>query len=43
MIVSTKKDFDCVQYVRKERERIARDTVGKPVKQILEYFKKKKD
>ena len=39
---TTKKDFDCVASVRKERERIAKETVGKSPKEILEYFKKRK-
>lgn len=36
------KEYDCVQTVRKERERIARETEGKSPKEILEYFRKKK-
>lgn len=37
-----KKDFDCVKSVRKERERIAKDTEGKSPQEILEYFKRRK-
>ena len=35
-----KKEFDCVKSIRKERNRIARDTEGKTVDEILEYFKR---
>ena len=42
MKTTTKKDYDCVQAVRKERERIARETEGKTPKEILQYFKRKK-
>ena len=38
----TKKDFDCVETVRKERDRIARDTEGKSPEEILAYFNKRK-
>ena len=39
---TTKKDYDCVKSVRKERERIAKDTEGKTPQEILEYFAQKK-
>ncbi len=42
MKTTTKKDFDAVKSVRKERDRIARDTKGKSAKEILAYFKRKK-
>ena len=38
----TKKDYDCVKTVRKERERISRETEGKSPSEILEYFRRKK-
>lgn len=43
METKIEKEFDCVQTVRKERERIARETEGKSPKEILEYFKQKKE
>ena len=39
----TKKDYDCVQTLRKERERISRETEGMSPKEILEYFRLKKE
>lgn len=44
MTIKTKirKEFDCVSFVRKERERIAKDTEGKSPKEIIEYFRKRK-
>jgi hypothetical protein len=42
MRITTEKDFDCVKTVRKERERIAKDTEGKSPKEVLEYFRKRK-
>lgn len=42
LIMKTKKDFDCVQYVHKERKRIAQGTKDKTPKEILAYFKKQK-
>lgn len=39
---TTKKDFDAVKSVRKERDRIARETQGKSPKEILAYFKRNK-
>ena len=42
MKTTIKKDYDCVQAVRIERERIARDTEGKSPQEILEYFKQKR-
>lgn len=38
----TKKEFDCVSFVRKERERISKDTQGKSPKEIIEYFRERK-
>lgn len=38
----TKKKYDCVQSVRKERERMAKETEDKSPKEILEYFHTKK-
>ena len=32
------KKFDCVQYARKERERIAQETEGKSPEYIVQYF-----
>lgn len=37
----TEKEYDCVQAVRKERERIAKETEGKSPSEILAYFKRK--
>jgi len=42
MRATTKKDYDCVKSVRKERERIAKETEGKSPKEILEYFAQRK-
>lgn len=42
MKTPTKKDYDCVKAVRKERERIAKDTEGMSPKDILEYFDKRR-
>jgi len=42
MKAKTKKDYDCVRTVRKERERIARETEGKSPGEILEYFRRKR-
>ncbi|MCF8308287.1 MAG: hypothetical protein K9I68_04680 [Bacteroidales bacterium] len=42
MKTSTNKTYDCVKAVRKERERIAKDTEGMTPKDILEYFKKRR-
>jgi hypothetical protein len=39
MKTKIKKDYDCVQSVRIERERIARETEGKSPKEIIKYFK----
>lgn len=33
--------IDCVGLVRKERDRISRDTEGRTVNEILAYFKKR--
>src|SRR5690625_4577 len=38
----TKKKFDCVKSVRKERERIASDTEGMSASEVLEYFRERK-
>lgn len=43
MKTTHKKDFDCVKLIRKERHRIAKDTEGKSPKEIVEYFKKRKE
>ena len=43
MKTTTKKDFDCVKTVRNECERIAKDTEGKSAKEILKYFRKRKN
>lgn len=43
MKTTTKKKFDCVNSVRKERDRIASDTEGKSASEILEYFRKRKE
>ncbi|MEQ8417795.1 MAG: hypothetical protein RIB71_25160 [Imperialibacter sp.] len=42
MKMTIEKDFDCVKSVRKERERIAKETAGKTPLEILAYFKKRK-
>ncbi|MCJ8165903.1 hypothetical protein MKJ04_13715 [Pontibacter sp. E15-1] len=38
MKTTTKKTYDCVQAVRVERERIAKETEGKSPKEIVAYF-----
>jgi len=43
MKTTTKKKFDCVKSVRKERDRIASDTEGKSASEILDYFRKRKE
>jgi hypothetical protein len=42
MKTSAKKSYDCVKSVRKERDRIANDTEGMTPKEIIDYFKKRK-
>ena len=42
MKTTINKDYDCVQAVRKVRERITKDTEGKSPKEILEYFRRKR-
>jgi len=42
MKTTTKKKFDCVKSVRKERDRIASDTEGMSASEVLEYFRKRK-
>jgi len=42
MKITTKKEFDCVKSVRKERHRIASDTEGMSASEVLEYFQKRK-
>ena len=42
MKTTIKKDYDCVESVRVERERIAKETEGKSPQEILEYFRRKK-
>ncbi|MEQ9312260.1 MAG: hypothetical protein RJQ05_06930 [Cytophagales bacterium] len=41
MKTKIKKEFDCVESVRKSRARIAKETEGKSAKEVLEYFKKR--
>jgi hypothetical protein len=43
MKTTIKKSYDCIQAVRKERDRIAADTDGKTPKEILEYFRQRRD
>ena len=43
MKATDKKDFDCVKSIRKERDRIAKNSEGKSPKEIVEYFKKRKE
>lgn len=43
MTTKIEKGFDCVKSVRKERDRIAEDTEGKSVKEILRYFRDRKN
>jgi hypothetical protein len=43
MKTTTKKKFDCVKSVRKERDRIASETKGLSASEILEYFRKRRD
>lgn len=38
----TKKKFDCVKTVRKERDRIASDTEDMTASEVIEYFRKRK-
>ena len=42
MKTTTKNKFDCVQSVRKERDRIASETEGMSASEVLEYFRKRK-
>jgi len=42
MKTTTKKKFDCVKSVRKERDRIASETEGMSTKEVLEYFRMRK-
>ena len=42
MATTIEKDYDCVQAVREERTRIARETEGKSPREILAYFKRKR-
>ena len=42
MKTTTEKKFDCVKTVRKERDRIAADTKGKSAKEILDYFRQRR-
>jgi hypothetical protein len=39
---STKKSYHCVKSVRKERDRIAKNTEGISPEETIEYFKKRK-
>jgi hypothetical protein len=43
MTTTTKKKFDCVKSVRKERDRIASETEGKSASEIMEYFRKRRE
>jgi len=43
MKTTTKKKFDCVKSVRKERDRIASDTKGMTTSEILDYFRNRRD
>lgn len=43
MKTTEKKDYDCVNSIRKERERIAKETEGKSPEDILKYFKDRRD
>lgn len=43
MKTTDKKDYDCVKSIRKERDRIAKDTEGKSPEEIVNYFKKRKE
>jgi hypothetical protein len=42
MKTKMKSNYDCVGAVRKERERIARETQGKSPNEIIEYFSSKR-
>ena len=42
MSTITKKKFDCVKSVRKERDRIASETEGMSASEVMEYFRKRK-
>lgn len=42
MKTTTEKKFDCVKTVRRERDRIAAETKGKSAKEILEYFRQRR-
>jgi len=42
MKTKSKKKFDCVASVRKERDRIAKETKGKSPKEVIEYFKERR-
>ena len=42
MKTTTEKKFDCVKSVRKERDRIAADIKGKSAKDILKYFRQRR-
>lgn len=41
MKTTIKKGYDCVEAVRKERERIAKETEGKSAKEIVSFFSRK--
>jgi hypothetical protein len=43
MKTTTKKKFDCVKSVRKERDRIALETQGMSANEIMDYFRKRRD
>ncbi len=37
------KTYDCVEEVRKSRDRISKELNGKSAKEILEYFKNRRE
>ena len=39
--VKTEKEFDAVNYMRQERDRISREIKGMTPEQQIEYFRKK--
>jgi hypothetical protein len=42
MKTKSDKKFDCVESVRKQRDRIASDTEGMSAHEVLEYFRKRR-
>jgi hypothetical protein len=41
--IQTEKDFDAVEYMRRERDRISQEIRDLTPEQRLEYFRKKSD